>query len=441
MIEVSAARHLKRPVRGAVLAFALSACAASVIAQSFALKDGDTVVFYGDSITAQRLYTQDVEDFVLTRYPSLHIRFVNAGVPGDTAAGGYAGKMMERVERDVKSYEPSMITVMLGMNDGGYGYGDAAKIEADFQSRYHALLQALDQAAPGATLTLISPSPYDEITHGTEFPGYSHMIDRLAADVPQIAAQTQAAGDRQVLLADFHRPLVEALESAKAKAPQLAPLLIRDRIHPGENLHWVMAAVLMSSWHVNPVVSSATLNGASAGIVATDRTKITDLHLTDGGLTWNQLDEALPLPLDFNDAMTRLLLETSNIAEIDRQILRVESLAAGQYELSIDGKRVAEFSQDELQRGVNLALHKTPMLEQARDIAFTEEQRAALDRARFMLSADVKQQPTSGMAEATLRTAADDLDTEVRKRLSPKPREFALHRVQEATTKKLPGAR
>src|ERR1700721_3006325 len=50
----------------------------------FSLHDGETVVFYGDSITAQRFYTRFVEDFVLTRYPTLHIRFVNAGVPGDT---------------------------------------------------------------------------------------------------------------------------------------------------------------------------------------------------------------------------------------------------------------------------------------------------------------------------------------------------------------------
>jgi hypothetical protein len=35
----------------------------------FELKDGDRVVFYGDSITEQRLYTTYVEQYVLTRYP------------------------------------------------------------------------------------------------------------------------------------------------------------------------------------------------------------------------------------------------------------------------------------------------------------------------------------------------------------------------------------
>ncbi|MGA8780713.1 MAG: GDSL-type esterase/lipase family protein, partial [Terracidiphilus sp.] len=150
--------------KAAIASILLALCAPVIAAQPFALKDGETVVFYGDSITAQRLYTKDVEEFVLTRYPQLHVKFVNAGVPGDTAAGGYAGTMAERVARDVAPYGPGMITVMLGMNDGGWGYGSPDQIDADFQSRYNALLHALRQVAPTAALTLISSTPYDEIT-------------------------------------------------------------------------------------------------------------------------------------------------------------------------------------------------------------------------------------------------------------------------------------
>jgi len=109
--------------------------------QEFALHQGDTVVFYGDSITAQRLFTKFVEDFVLTRYPALHVRFVNAGVPGDTVYGGYAGAMAERVKRDVEPYHPTMITVMLGMNDGGY-VPFSPKIDAIYRSGYQSLIEA-----------------------------------------------------------------------------------------------------------------------------------------------------------------------------------------------------------------------------------------------------------------------------------------------------------
>lgn len=349
--------------------------------------------------------------------------------------------MPERVARDVAPWQPKMITVMLGMNDGGWGYGQPAQIEADFQSRYKTLLDALHQAAPAATLTLISPTPYDEITHGTEFPGYSRMIDRFANDVTRIAAQMQstneqsagdpAAGNPEVLFADFYRPMVQALEQAHAHDPQLAPLLVPDRIHPADAGQWIMAAALMSAWHVEPEVSNVALDAANAHVLKADRATVTNLSKSAGGLEWTEVDQALPLPLDFNNAMTPLLLKISNIADLDREILRVASLAPGRYALAIDGKQVATFSSEELARGVNLALQKTPMLSQARSIASTEEERAELDQAEFILSANLKRQPpTSGIAEATLRAAQDELDAEMREGLSLKPHRFALRRAR-----------
>ncbi len=408
-------------------ALALAACTTTAHCQQFALKDGDTVVFYGDSITAQRLYTKYAEEFLLTRYPALHLRFVNAGVPGDTVQGGYAGTMAERVQRDVMSFQPAMITVMLGMNDGGWGQG-SPQIDAAFQKGYRALLDALHKAAPGAALTLIYPTPYDEITHGTEFPGYSRVIDQFADDVSRMGAELQASGDKTVLLADFHRPLTDSLERAKTQFPQLAPLIIPDRIHPSETGHWIMAAALMSAWHMNPVVSRLALDAGSDEVIDKERTTVKNLERSVGGLKWTQLDDALPLPLDFNNAMTPMLLKISDIAQFDQMILRIESLKPGQYELSIDGKAVASFSREELQHGVNLALFKTPMLDQARGIDSQEDQHVTLDQARFILSVREEVSSTSAIAEATLRQAQDELAATVRKDLDPKPHHFELRR-------------
>jgi lysophospholipase L1-like esterase len=404
---------------------ALVAFSTSAPGQQFALHDGDTVVFYGDSITAQRLYTRFAEEFVLTRYPTLHIRFVNAGVPGDTAYGGYAGAMAERVQRDVAPFHPTMITVMLGMNDGGY-VPESEKIDSIFQKGYRELLDALHKAAPDALITLICPTPYDEVTHSTEFPGYSHVQDKNADDVSKIAAQWQTQGDKAIFLADFHRPLTDALERAKAQFPQLAPLMIPDRIHPSETGHWIMAAALMSAWHANPIVSRLALNAATAEVIDKDRTTVTQLEKSGNGIKWTQLDDALPLPLDFNNAMTRVLLGVSDIAQDDQLMLRMEGLEPGQYQLSIDAKPIAVFSREELQHGVNLALYKTPMLDQARGIDWSEERRTTLDEARFILSAEVKESSTTGVAEDKLRQAQDELAAAIRNDLNPKPHSFEL---------------
>ena len=51
------------------------------IVEKLDLTDGDTLVFLGDSITHQCLYTQYVEDFFYTRYPKARA-FDDGGVTG-----------------------------------------------------------------------------------------------------------------------------------------------------------------------------------------------------------------------------------------------------------------------------------------------------------------------------------------------------------------------
>src|SRR5215470_597811 len=91
-------------------------------AADFALRDGDTVVFLGDSITAARTYGKVIEDYTLLRFPDRKVRFVNAGRGGDTAAGG-----LGRLEADVFPHRPTVLIVAYGVNDIGWGLkADAA---------------------------------------------------------------------------------------------------------------------------------------------------------------------------------------------------------------------------------------------------------------------------------------------------------------------------
>src|SRR6187455_2186005 len=83
---------------------ALSAAEPKASPPKFVPASGDTIVFLGDSITAQCLYTQYIEDYFYTRYPQLRLRFHNAGVSGDTAADALA-----RFDRDVAAYRPTFV--------------------------------------------------------------------------------------------------------------------------------------------------------------------------------------------------------------------------------------------------------------------------------------------------------------------------------------------
>lgn len=69
----------------------------------------------GDSVTHRGPYSQYIEPFFVTRYPERRIRFMNSGISGDKAADA-----LTRFEEDVAAFDPDYVSVMLGMNDGGY---------------------------------------------------------------------------------------------------------------------------------------------------------------------------------------------------------------------------------------------------------------------------------------------------------------------------------
>src|SRR5690348_7655635 len=96
----SVSRWISWGVAPAIFAVIIGLGAAQ--AQStFALKSGDRVIFYGDSITEPRLYTSFVESYVVTRFPHDHFEFRNSAWGGDRADGGRGGPIDVRLKRDV----------------------------------------------------------------------------------------------------------------------------------------------------------------------------------------------------------------------------------------------------------------------------------------------------------------------------------------------------
>lgn len=329
----------------------------------FYLKDGDTVVFYGDSITERRLYSSLIEAYALTRFPKLHVRFVHSGWGGDTVAGGAGGSLELRLQRDVIAYRPTVVTILLGMNDGRYRALDETTC-SDFTTGYEKLIKILKAALPNVHLTLLETSPYDDITRPPQFPGgYNSVLTRFGQFV-------RALGEREkALVVDLNAAVAGPLTAVNAKDPSAAREFIPDRVHPGPAASLLMAEALLKAWNAPAIVAEAAIDAESETAEHTVRTEVHAITRTAGTLSWTQNDAALPFPLDWQDGPVSVAAYASGfIPALDDQPLRVRNLKSGSYILKIDGQEIAVYSAEQFASTVNLSSLQTPMLKQAAEV-------------------------------------------------------------------------
>jgi lysophospholipase L1-like esterase len=347
---------------------------------SFYLKDHDTVVFYGDSITDQRLYTVAAEAFVVTRFPQLQVRFVHSGWGGDRVSGGGGGNLETRLRRDVFAYRPTVMTVMLGMNDGRYRAFDE-KIFNDYTGGFEKLVGLVRQELPDIRLTFIQPSPYDDVSRAPLFPGgYNSVLVRYGDYLKDLARRTPGAST-----ADLNTEVVAMLRRSFASDPALAQKIIPDRVHPGWAGHWIMAAELLKAWQAPKVVTAVELDAAQLKVVSAANTTINGMREASGNYVWTQSDRALPLALPDREAATLLAVANSDFMDrLNVQWLRVSGLdPARKWSLAINGLPAGEFTAEELSGGMNLAKLDTPMIRQSAQVLALTVKRATVHQLRW----------------------------------------------------------
>ena len=320
------------------------------------------MVFYGDSITDQRLYTTFTETYVVTRFPKLDVSFVHSGWGGDRVTGGGGGSIDTRLRRDVFAYKPTVMTIMLGMNDGSYKAFDE-KIFDTYAKGYQRIIDSVKKELPGIRITVIQPSPYDDVTQPAKFEGgYNAVLLRYSEFVKELAQKEKLS------VADLNVPVVAALEKARATDAEQAKKIIPDRVHPGASGHLLMAAELLKSWQAPALVSGVEIDAKAKKVIGAKGTRVSDLKTSDA-ISWTQLDEALPMPVDLKDPVMALAVESSDFVQtLNQQTLKVAGLGAASYGLKIDEDEVGSFTSEQLGQGINLAILSTPMAKQAAQV-------------------------------------------------------------------------
>jgi lysophospholipase L1-like esterase len=347
--------------------------------EPFYLSSGDRVVFFGDSITDQRMYNTYVEAYVLTRFPNLNVTFVHSGWSGDRVSGGGGGPIDQRLDRDVIAHRPTVVSINLGMNDGEYRSFDQTIFEK-FTAGYEHIVEHLKQRLPGVRITVIQPSPYDDFTRPPVFePGYNAVLQRYCQFLREFCRR------RELLTADLNTPVAAVLRQANQANPIKAREIIPDRVHPSEAGHLLMAAALLKSWNAPSVVTDVEIDAASTKVVSSRNSTISELA-AGRGLSWTQLDAALPFPIQWDDesGIVPVAIRNSDFLQtVDFERLAVANLKPGRYLLAIDGLVVGIFTGPELAEGLNLAAYITPMMKQARETLYLTLKRAGIANFRW----------------------------------------------------------
>jgi len=381
----------------------------------FQIKPNDTIVFYGDSITDQRQYTVLTETFIVTRFPHYNVRFVHSGWGGDRVSGGGGGPVQERVKRDVTPYKPTVVTIMLGMNDGAYRAFNE-DIFKTYSTGFEKLVGLIKEGSPGVRLTYIQPSPYDDVTRAPNFPmGYNYVLVRYGAFLKEYAARSGAQ------VADLNTNVVDMLKQANTTDPENAKKIVPDRVHPGWGGHLIMAEELLKAWGAPKAVTTVEIDAAAGRVITAENTTIVDLK----GTSWRQKDAALPMPLPEKTVPVLLAVKSSDFVEaLNQQILKVSGLKAGRYNLKINGTAIANFSNADLAKGVNLAEYPTPMMKQAEEVHAFTLKRSNVHNLRWrQLQTPMEKENYAQLAVVMANLDALDEEIAVRQRAAAKPAE------------------
>ncbi len=151
---------------------------------------------------------------------------------------------------------------MLGMNDARYRAFDEDLFKA-YSGGFQKLVTMIRALAPGARITAIRPSPYDEVTRTPTFAGgYNPVLVKYGDFLAEYAA------NERLTVADMNAPVVRMLEKANAANPADALRIIPDRVHPGAAGHLIMAGALLRAWNAPALVSAVTIDSTIANVKA-----------------------------------------------------------------------------------------------------------------------------------------------------------------------------
>jgi lysophospholipase L1-like esterase len=368
------------------LAFLAVFTIAEMSAQSVApFKKGDRVTFVGNSITDGGHYHSYIWLYYMTHFPYENMWMANCGIGGDTSEN-----ILKRLDGDVFSKRPTVLTLTFGMNDTGYYEYNGDNAEAFGNGKVawsHGKYLEIEKRLKGLTdtrIVMIGTSPYDDTSKFNKdiFKNKNTYIQKI------VAFQDSAAKANKWEFVDFNAPMTQMNHDFQ-KADSTFTICGNDRIHPDNNGHMVMAYIFLKAQGMaGKCVADINVNAKSRKVLKSDNCEISNVENNHGTVTFDYLAKSLPYPLDTiahgwgskkpQADIVRVI--PSFMKDMNNENLAVQGLK-GSYQLLIDDVLIDTLTASQLTSGVNLAEYRhTPQYQQACKIMALNEDRWEIER-------------------------------------------------------------
>jgi lysophospholipase L1-like esterase len=393
--------------------------------QDFALRNGDTVVFLGDSITAARTYGKIIETYTLLRFPERKIRFFNAGRGGDTAAG-----CIQRLDSDVFIHLPTVVIVAFGMNDIGWGLKADDEHKKKYLDGVREIIARCQKRKARVYICSAAVTGADPAKTENDF--LQQMCD-------QGMELSRKLGEHAIDVQRTMRGIQKRIKAFNEKVKEPAKkttLHAADGVHLNDLGQLAMAYAILKGLDAPADVSSASLDAQDPKKVITSHCKISDIVIQQGRFEFTRLDARLPFNYGLFYALNFAFVPMNH--ELNRYMLQVENLREERYELTVDERKVGVFTRQQLAKGVNLASATGdawqpggPWDAQAQVVKSLTEARHDLATAKLLANAYIKQGPVPlQMTMASLRTD-EELIAMQRLLAQPRPYRYVLTPVKK----------
>jgi len=391
-------------------------------AEPFLLKNGQRVLFLGDSNTAAGRFIAYLDGYLCTRFPKDRFELINLGLSSETVTGLSEAEhpfprpnVHDRVARALEITKPDIVVLCYGMNDGIYSPFDAGRFEK-YQQGILQLIEKIEKA--GAKAIVMTPAPFDPkplkdkvIPKNAEKHSYLRPYEKYDDEVlTRYSEWLVTLREKKYIVVDAHAALLKHLEAMRKTDANYR--VSGDGIHPDSNGHLVIFLELLEALH-GPALVHEEAGSHDAG----KEFKFADFVFSS------------PLPLPVDPGWKKGVLVLERVAErANRFRLRYANVKGKlnlleQHNVEQDKKTetLAVVDAADLAKGVDLSPYKElPINRRAAEVGLLiQQKRKLLDAAWLSHVGHTRPNTPKGLPLEEAKTKAAVLDESIRKLCPP----------------------